>query len=139
MKIKLLLFFIAILPLTRVSAQVKTPNTCTDKTKAEVMTSIVFYKQKLLKGSKVQLSTYKLGMCYYKLNMLDTSIYYFDKLIALNPKYPAAYSNRGLCKLLSKNKTGACQDFSLSIKNGEDHKIVNNKKLSEWLKTECSL
>ena len=63
--------------------------------------------------------------------MLDTSISYFDKLIALNPKYPAAYSNRGLCKLLSNNKSEACQDFLLSIKRGEDPKVIDGKKLSE--------
>jgi tetratricopeptide (TPR) repeat protein len=113
--------------------------TCTDSTENDFLKSIAFYDGRLSIDSTDQISYYRLGMCYFKLRNYNSAIQYFDKLIKLNPKWPAAYSNRGLCKLFLNRKNDACKDFLISVNNGEDYKILDEIKLSEWLQTECTL
>ncbi|MBP7477155.1 MAG: hypothetical protein KA797_01425 [Chitinophagales bacterium] len=112
-------------------------NSCGVQSKAEIRKSIKYYHHKLVKDSLDQKSTYFIGMCYYKLSSFDTAMNYFSKLILLNPKYPAGYSNRGLCKLILKDTLGSCHDFHESIKNGEDDPFMNGETLSKWIKLNC--
>ena len=107
--------------------------TCTDSTVSDIKESISFYEGRLSIDSNDQVSYYKLGMCYYKLNKFSTAINYFDKLIQLNPNYPGALSSRGICKLLTKQTDKAILDFKLSIKYGQDPQILNGMTLSEWI------
>lgn len=124
---------------TTTVAQHKSRNTCADKTIVDKEKSISFYKKKLAANSKDQNALYRLGMSYYKLIKLDSAIYFFDRLIEINSKYHGAYSTRGICKLFRKDKEGACEDFRMSIQNGEDGEIMDGKKISGWVQTECLL
>ena len=112
-------------------------NICTDNTIEGINTSIDFYKKRLEKNTNDQRSLYCVGMSYYKLIQLKLAIDYFDQLICLNPKYTGALSSRGMCKYFLKDMTGACQDFEQSIKQGENPKVLDGKKLSAFVKKEC--
>lgn len=79
----------------------------------------------------------KIAISYYKLRDLQTAISYYDRLIALNKKYPGALANRGMCKLFLGDKSGACSDFRESIENRENPKLIENKTLSEYGMAEC--
>jgi tetratricopeptide (TPR) repeat protein len=107
--------------------------TCTDSTVSDIKESISFYEGRLSIDSTDQVSYYKIGMCYYKLKIFSAAISYFDKLIQLNPNYPGALSNRGICKLLTKQTDKAIMDFKLSIKYGQDPQILSGLTLSEWI------
>ena len=135
---KQLFFILTLFLLSEISeAQADLKVTCFDSTKSQVEESISFYLNRLALDSTDQLAYYKIGMAYYKLRNYEKAIENFDKLIVLNPDYPAALSNRGLCKLFSNDKTGACNDFIYSVKLGQDPPLIDGLKLSEWLDTEC--
>jgi tetratricopeptide (TPR) repeat protein len=135
---KSLRLFIAFLLLTNcLFAQDALRNICTDNTVEGINTSIDFYKKRLEHNADDQRALYCLGMSYYSLNQQKTAIEYFDKLICLNPKYPGALSNRGIGKYFLKDMVGACQDFQQSIKQGENPKVMDGKKLSAFVKKEC--
>ncbi len=112
-------------------------NICTDNSVEGINTSIDFYKKRLENNADDQRALHAVGMSYYKLNQQKKAIEYFDKLICLNPKYSGAFSNRGMSKYFLKDITGACQDFEQSIKQGENPKIMDGKKLSAFVKKEC--
>ena len=135
---KRILFTLLILSFSKLSfGQDTLPNICTDNSIEGINKAIDFYKKRLEKDCNDQRAYYVLGMCHYRLIDLKTAIQYFDQLIALNPKYEAAYSNRGLCKMFLKDRVGACADFAQSIKNGENPKSIDGKKLSTYVKKEC--
>jgi len=112
--------------------------TCLDSNINDVRESIDFYQGRLSVDSNDQISYYKIGLAYYKLNDYKAAIHSFDKLEILNPEYPSLYSNRGICKLLDNNKLGACNDFGLSIQYGSEPEIMDGKKISEWILINCS-
>ena len=111
---------------------------CNDKTKKDIQKSISFYKKRLFQIVADQDSYYNLGMCFIKLHQMTQAIRYLDTLIALNPKYYGALSNRGLCKLSLGDTNGACGDFSKSIEFGQDLETIDNMKLSEYVKQKCA-
>ncbi len=134
------LFFLFCLTLlfSKSNGQANLKTTCTDSTKSDIMESLSFYKGRLSIDSTDQISYYKIGMCYYKLQNFNVAIGYFNKLIILNPDYSNAYLNRGMCNLLLNNKKEACADFLKSVKRGQDPEIIENQKVSDWLKKECN-
>ena len=87
--------------------------------------------------SSDQVSYYTIAMSFYKLGKYVDAIEYFNKLEILNPEYPMLYATRGICKMLSGNKPGACNDFGLSVIRGIDPEIMNGEKLSQWMNREC--
>lgn len=107
---------------------------CKDSTISDIRESISYYKGRLSIDSLDQISYYRLGMCYYKLKNFPEAIDFFDKLIDLNPKYPMALSNRGLCKLFINQTESAINDFTQSVIIGQDPQVINGQALSEWLK-----
>ena len=112
---------------------------CFDKTKNDIQKSISFYKQRLLKRPADEDSYYNLGMCYSKLKEMTVAITYLDTLIDLNPNHYGAFSNRGLCKIAIGDLKGACDDFQKSVIIGQDLKVIDNMKLSNYLSTKCSV
>ena len=114
-----------------------THSICTDNTIEGINTSINFYKKKLDKNAENQEALYALGMSNYKLNLHQIAIEYFDKLIFLDSKNKAVFLNRGMCKYMLKDLSGACQDFEESVKRGVNPKALNNEKISTFIKREC--
>ena len=118
-------------------AQSDIRSTCTDSTIHDIRQSIIYYQDRLSQDSSDQISYYSIGMGFFKLQDYSSAIQYFDRLEILNPAYPSLYSNRGICKLLSGNKPGACSDFQKCLSLGDDPKIMDGQKLSKWVKKEC--
>jgi tetratricopeptide (TPR) repeat protein len=110
---------------------------CTDHTPEGIKTSIDFYKKRLDTNGNDQQALYNVGLSYFKLNQQKAAIAYFDTLIYLNPKYSGAMSSRGICKYFLKDIAGACEDFEQSIKQGENPKVMDGKKLSTFVKKQC--
>jgi tetratricopeptide (TPR) repeat protein len=110
---------------------------CDDKTKIDIQKSIAFYENRLLEIPADQESYYSLGLCFLKLKEVKKAIQYLDTLINLNPNYTAALSNRGLCKSFLGDQQGACADFKKSVEIGQDLKVIDNMKLSEYIKIKC--
>jgi Flp pilus assembly protein TadD len=104
----------------------------------EVQKTIKKNEKKLQKNSLDQEAYSKMAISYYKLHQFETAVMYYDKLIAINSKYPGALSNRGMCKLLLKDKQGACNDFRQSILNSENPKVIEGKSLAEYVDAECN-
>ena len=108
-----------------------------DRQKESLIREISQQKKKLQERSSDTKALSKIAMSYYKLSDMQSALAYYDRLIVLNPKASGAYANRGVCRLLSGNKLGACSDFIQSVVNGEDPKIIENKRLSEYVAVEC--
>ena len=123
--------------LSSICGQGELRSTCIDSTNYNIRESIAFYQGRISIDSNDQISYYSIGMSFFKLGDYSTAIQYFDKLEILNPEYPSLYTNRGICKLLNRNKLGACNDFGLSLSRGEDPEIMNGQKVSQWVKQEC--
>ena len=111
---------------------------CKDKTQSDIQKSITFYKNRILQIPADQDSYYSLGMCFTKLQKLNVAINYYDSLITINSNYYAALSNRGLCKSFLGDQEGACNDFAKSVEIGQDFKVIDNIKLSEYIKIKCN-
>jgi tetratricopeptide (TPR) repeat protein len=130
----LLTLFIAL----DVSAQDSLGDICKDKTKEDYQKSTDHYKLLVAQNPKDQDYRRRLGMCYGKLHDFKSAIAEFDTLIALNPLYSAALSNRGIFKLFNKDEQGACEDFRKSVEIGQDWDVLDGgKKLSEYVKEHC--
>lgn len=129
---KKILFSFALITFFNISyCQVNANNS--DNNQSEIKKSIAENEAKLSTDSSDQQAYYQIAMGYYKLQNFSTAIQYFSKLIVLNPQYPNALSNRGICELLLNQKDKAKEDFNLSIKYGQDPVAVNGKTLSKWL------
>ena len=57
-----------------------------------------------------------IGACLRASNHIDESLLYLDKAITLNPNYAEALINRGLIKLIRKDKLGALSDLETAHK-----------------------
>ena len=140
MKKVLFIFFLTTSCIISVSqSKVKCRSLCSDKTRNDIEKSIGFYKLRLAKYPVYEDSYYNLGLCYTKLREMNTAISYLDTLINLNPNYYGAFSNRGLCKIAIGDKKGACNDFQKSVNIGQDLKVIDNMKLSDYISAKCSI
>gem|GEM_PF-6778105 len=103
----------------------------------EIRKQMSYYHRQIAKNPKDTVAYYSLGMCHYRLGEFKAAIADFDTLIAMDRIYSGGYSNRGICKLFSKDKTGACEDFRQSVAVGQDPKVMDGMTLSEYVKTNC--
>jgi tetratricopeptide (TPR) repeat protein len=103
----------------------------------ELKKQIEYYHKEIAKNSKNDIAYSGLGMCCYRLHKIKEAIAFYDTLILIKPKFNGAYSNRGVCKYIIKDKVGACEDFRLSVANGQNPKAIDGQTLSEYIKTKC--
>ena len=61
----------------------------------------------------------------------QASIYYASKAISIDPKYAAAYHNRGISKRFIGDQKGACTDLKMALSLG-------NKNSLRWIKKFCN-
>ena len=119
------------------SCQKKCVGICDLNTPNEIKSGIPKFKAYLKKHPKNPSTYSNLGMCYCKLSNYNQAILYFDTLILIDSKFVGAYSNRGMCKSLLNDKEGSCADFVMSVKQGQNERVMGNQTLSEYIATHC--
>ncbi len=113
-------------------------STCNASTPDDYRQLIVKYKQVIDKHPNDENALNQLGMSYFSLLDHKNAIIYFSRLIALNPHYPGAYSNRSICRLMLKDKEGMCADLKGAIAIGDGkEKIMDGKSISEYVAEQC--
>jgi len=61
------------------------------------------------------------GQAFTELKKYDEAIADFNKAIEMEPTNGYLYSARGTAKYYKNDKTGACEDFDLAVKNGDTY------------------
>lgn len=70
---------------------------------------------------KPQMGSYSMrGQALTELKKYDEAIIDFNKAIDMDPRNGYLYSARGTAKYYKGDKSGACEDFGLAVKNGDD-------------------
>lgn len=120
-------------------AQKKIKGSCSLNTRKSLDKGVDYYLKRVSHDSTRLADIYHLSMCYYKLRDFRSAIHWLDKIIAVDPAYPSAFSNRGICKLFLKDESGACADLRQSVLLGEDDSSTfGNEKTSVWLSKHCT-
>jgi len=70
------------------------------------------------------------GMEHYQVRQLDSSLYYFDRAIALDSMYHEAYFRRALVKAKMNTLEGAYEDYSRAISINPEPKYYNNRGIN---------
>lgn len=74
---------------------------------------------------------YNLGNCYYKLNKIAPSIYYYEKALKLNPAHTDAQTNLFFAK---KTTIDAIEELPKTIFQNFSERVIYNLSFESWAK-----